>query len=185
MYFVPIFVVGLIYGGRDIDSDRHPYLLSLRNPTTKLHACAAFLVSPSLAMTAAHCFSDVTVPLLVFTSGNVSREISVDSVVTHPDWTGKITNGADMALIVLKFPLAGHPTLRVLPQPIPFDWEYGKLLHVLGWGLSSSDSRDSGIHAQLRLQGADLHYVPLIACNEMYREAGYGRRVLNLDMMCA
>ena len=112
--------------------------------------------------------------------GDVFREAPVDHVVEHPDWTGDVMDGADVALIVLKSPLEGHPTLKVLPQPDPATWVENKKLYVVGWGIvGDSGAVPSG------LQGGELLYHSVRVCNGMYRKAGFGRHVINGDMLCA
>ena len=166
---------GPIFGGHEVDINRHPYMISLRTSRSGSHDCAAVLVHPAYALAAASCVRDDSdLPYLLYPaqpcspgalSGNGCREagaegvakfemLSVSHVSRHPDWTGAVLDGADIAIIYLESPLEGHPTLRVLPQPDPADWEANKKLYVLGWGL---DFNDLGASPR-SLQGAELLY---------------------------
>ena len=196
---------GFIFGGREVDIQRHPYLFSLRASSTESHVCGAMLVHPAYALTAAHCVlrDDDTDDLWYLTqpscsleaaenNGNnngctgggvaMSEKHAVSRIQRHHDWKGDLKIGADLALIFLESPLEGHPTLRVLPQPDPEDWEENKKLYVVGWGLVDNHSGPSPMRS---LQGAELQYRSQRTCNDIYRKAGYGRHVTNPDMICA
>ena len=182
------------------DLKRHPYLISLRNPITRVHFCAAALISPSLALTAAHCVDTdrgghprpyAFVPRLCTEERAVDdgcdpqqtqsfTPVGVSESYKHESWTGSVSDGADIAVIFLSEPLHGHPTLKVLPQPDPADWEDLTKLYVVGWGIINSSNE-----LPEKLQAAELPYHPEPSCRALYSGAGFGPDTIKDGMLCA
>ena len=182
------------------DIKRHPYLISLRNPITRVHFCAAALISPSLALTAAHCVDTdrgghprpfAFVPRLCTEEGAADdgcdpqqtesfTPVGVSESVKHESWTGSVSDGADVAVIFLSEPLHGHPTIKVLPQPDPAEWEELTKLYVVGWGVINSSNE-----LPERLQAAELPYHSEPFCRALYSGAGFGPNTIKDDMLCA
>ena len=77
---------GAIIGGTP-DGDEHPYVAFVGDPVTRA-SCSATLVSPTLAVTAAHCFAPgATVVVFPYAAGpRDGRPPVVGRFVPHPDF---------------------------------------------------------------------------------------------------
>ena len=106
--------------------------------------------------------------------------VGVSESIQHESWTGSISDGADVAVIFLSEPLHGHPTLKVLPQPDPAEWEELTKLYVVGWGIINSSNE-----LPEKLQAAELPYHPGPSCRALYLAAGFDPNTIKDDMLCA
>jgi hypothetical protein len=111
---------GAIINGEP-DGNRHPYVVALRlvGPDGVANLCSGTLVSPTVVVTAGHCTTGVTAPVIVWNSPRVMGfpPASAGRAYTSPEYspTIDVPNTGDIGVVRLEF---GPPIL--LP-------EYGQL----------------------------------------------------------
>eukprot|EP00927_Polykrikos_kofoidii_P068629 TRINITY_DN63977_c0_g1_i1.p1 TRINITY_DN63977_c0_g1~~TRINITY_DN63977_c0_g1_i1.p1 ORF type:complete len:340 (-),score=30.53 TRINITY_DN63977_c0_g1_i1:205-1224(-) len=135
------------------------FALPTRGPDTDAWlGCGASIISPTFALSSAHCFGGGQSPCsgpkrLAVWVGHVKLETSMGmtqvvpiagtrsfrvkaEVVCHPGWDGKCSHGNDMALLKL------HGRLPKWVRPIPLDLHsnsaIGDTLVTIGYGLTES-----------------------------------------------
>jgi Trypsin len=107
---------GAILGGKP-DGDEHPYVAFVGDPVTR-QSCTAVLISPTVAVTAAHCFApSATVLVFPYADGPAGGPPTVGTFHPHPDFckppacTGDPSDPAffvtdDVAVVKLSQPVA-------------------------------------------------------------------------------
>ena len=90
--------------------------------------CAATLITESIALTAAHCFDEISTPFTVTIAG-VRHMVS--NVVINPcfDFDNDGPNGMDLAILKLDTPSAVNPIMVYTDGD-----EVGKIFTLVGWG---------------------------------------------------
>lgn len=117
--------------------------------------CSATLVAPDELVTAAHCIDGMrghlnngAVPYAVFGGHVRAGEVSFASEIVewgrHPDWTGSIQSGGDIAWIRI-----AEPNTQVPPMPLfagaAADLSPGEVLDFVGFGVTRDRGSDGGI----------------------------------------
>ena len=107
---------GAILGGQQ-DGDAHPYVAFVGDPVTRA-SCSATIISPTVAVTAAHCFAPgATVLVFPYADGPRGGPPVVGTFTPHPDFckppacTGDPSDPAffvtdDVAVVKLSQPVA-------------------------------------------------------------------------------
>jgi len=167
-----------VFGGRDSSADKFPYIASLRQPSDGQHFCTGALVAQTVVLTSAHCLEPrlggYEQPLVDFYRTCTScddesgvRRVAVSTSIKHPNWSGEVRDGADLALLVLSESLEG-PYLRVLPQQDPAQ-AFGDLqsFQFAGYGLVREEQ------VSVTLQEVELFYRRQGFCRQLYQTLGY------------
>mmetsp|Transcript_31157 Transcript_31157/g.88349 ORF Transcript_31157/g.88349 Transcript_31157/m.88349 type:complete len:523 (-) Transcript_31157:11-1579(-) len=184
-------VAPFVFGGERVDPARYPYIASLRRPDSEHHFCGGMLIAPDVVLTAAHCV-DPTLPnggelrplvhIGRFCRACGSEDIEValtKESITHPEWTGNILDGHDVALIMLDRALRTQPVRVVSAEAPAATLTAADVLTVAGWGFMDSTS----VLSNFLLEGS-LPYLNNRRCNLAYRQI-VDRDVVKPDMMCA
>uniref|UniRef100_A0AB38ZET7 limulus clotting factor C n=1 Tax=Oncocephalus sp. TaxID=2944721 RepID=A0AB38ZET7_9HEMI len=100
-----------IVGGKITEINEFPFMVLLKISRKKLRTCGASIISPDVVLTAAHCtFPFAGLKMYVGIGEHdvdrkdlapFARDIEVDKVIDHPDYSDK-TNTNDIALLILK-----------------------------------------------------------------------------------
>ncbi len=123
----------LIFGTVD---DGHPEAVALSRSG---HAfCTGTLVSPSVVATAAHCV-DMLVGdpnVTIFFGTDIEGEgvrIGVKDTIAHPMWTGDLSGGHDIGLLLMNFPV--DPDMAVALSHFDMSEEVGTTVERVGFGI--------------------------------------------------
>ncbi|EFA09208.2 serine protease P67 [Tribolium castaneum] len=133
-----------IIGGRPLPITAIPYQLSLR--LNSRHICGAAIVSPTLAVSAAHCFprpGAYSIKAGISSLNETGETIHVDRAQIHPKYD---SNGVDydIALAFLRCSLHYTPKIRPVALPRPDQpLRVGMVGIVSGWGVMFSNDDKS------------------------------------------
>lgn len=176
-----------VLNGNDADPDRYPYMVSLRKPRTGSHYCGGALITPNKVLTAAHCISKIFPnsgePNPVVRVGGIDSSTRADkyeeaqtlTAELHPDWTGSVVKGFDMAIITLDRNVSAKPVHVAAPDT---HLQGGTPLRVAGWGLHNPTEMSR------KLMYGDISVIPNKECNETFiRELKLG--FITDNMICA
>lgn len=113
--------------------------------------CTGTLVSPSVVATAAHCVDMAgNDPAVVIYFGsdaqnlNTGRRISTDRKWQNPNWTGNLSGGNDIALILMAFPNFDVEPIPLIPD-VPV---VGESLRRVGFGIYNQEGDSDGLKRQ-------------------------------------
>lgn len=129
----------LIFG--DID-DGHPEAVALSRNNRAF--CTGTLVSPSVILTAAHCIDqfgadpNATIFFGTDIEGGGVR-IGAAAVRTHPGWTGDLSGGNDIGMMLMDFPV--DPDLAVPLSHFDLSQEVGTEIERVGFGIYDAATR--------------------------------------------
>jgi len=144
-------LTAFIAEGVDAEKGRYPYMASVRSgsSTQDKHSCGGVLISENLVLTAAHCVTDghAVDPRIngqvvsvfvgahdVFATDDPDVEVheAVNATV-HPRWNDVVTDGFDIAMLVLG--VGSRKTPIGLPKPgMKIRKRQAETFTVLGWG---------------------------------------------------
>ncbi|MCC6335678.1 MAG: S1 family peptidase [Myxococcales bacterium] len=168
--------VDAIVGGV-VDDGGFPEVVALRltlavpDGGTEFRRCSGTLITPTVALTAAHCTTALLLPgatLVAMELQNNSPNpldggwLPAASWRPHPSWNTSTTTAYDLGLVKLNAPLAGAPSRpysrRTLGSP-----DVGRTMEVVGFGLTSSGASDFGLRrrVQLPLRGLQANLIEL------------------------
>ncbi|MEW5743491.1 MAG: trypsin-like serine protease [Myxococcota bacterium] len=146
--------------------------LNLRPPDGGLEfrRCSGTLITPTVAITAAHCTSALLLPgstLVAMEVQNLSPATDAGWTMTaswrpHPSWNTSTTTAFDIGLVKLSAPITG-----VTPRPFSrralTSADIGQPMDVVGYGITSSSGSDFGVRrrVQLPLRGLQTNLIEL------------------------
>lgn len=146
----------LIFG--DVD-EGHPAAVALSRFGRPF--CTGTLISPSVVLTAAHCVDmlagdpDVT----IFFGTDIREEgvrIGVRETIAHPGWTGNLSGGNDIGMLLMDFPV--DPELAIPLSLFDMTQEIGTEVERVGFGIY--DAATMAIDGQKRTGFTTVTQVP-------------------------
>jgi trypsin len=166
---VPAGPARAIVGGTVAAPGSHPYILSVQ--LNGQHVCGAALLSPTTAVTAAHCYAEnprntsISAGRQNITVAETSAQTrKVSSYVIHPRFDA-VTVDSDIAVLHWKEPLALNSRVGVVPYaPQGSGPPVGSSMDIAGWGVLNEDSREPS--AELRR--LDVPVLSDTACARRY-----------------
>mmetsp|Transcript_24898 Transcript_24898/g.69414 ORF Transcript_24898/g.69414 Transcript_24898/m.69414 type:complete len:295 (-) Transcript_24898:1086-1970(-) len=172
-----------VFNGKDSDGSQYPYLASLRDRNDN-HFCTGSLITPTVVLTAAHCILEAR-PVVEVHVGRTCTSCRDETgfqvgiaktTVTHPAWTGELSLGGDVALVILERPLEG-PFLKVLPvvdpEEVLVDLQF---VSAAGYGLVDNYNLAETV------QEAEIPFRSRLMCQNLYRAQN---TILPPDAICA
>ncbi|XP_063926396.1 trypsin-1-like [Zophobas morio] len=157
-----------IVGGTRIPITTAPYQLSLRR--WGRHLCGAALLSPTIAVSAAHCFSApgaYSIKAGITNLHEPGTVVHVNLSLVHPKFM-KSPADYDLAVLFLASPLPLSDKIKpvALPKEGPEGQVRGGMVgRVSGWGKASASSKN--VRSE-ELRAVDLPVVPQLKCNVTY-----------------
>lgn len=159
-----------IYGGTDISPGRYPYLTSLHFRgfiSGELHqTCGGSLITPSVVLTAAHCYDFIDVAIIGqynLTMSEVATydiyNITSEQKVVYPFYNNLTLDG-DFLLLFLDKPSVFSPVNVNANPDIPM---LGDILTVMGWG-----EEETGLHDVLP-EETEVKTKSNLWCNAAYQ----------------
>ncbi|XP_053547477.1 suppressor of tumorigenicity 14 protein [Bombina bombina] len=178
-----------IVGGVNADIGEWPWQVSLHTAKDG-HTCGASLVSPSILLSAAHCFQDMQgirySDPAVWTAylglhdqakrtSNKDVEVrKIKRIVAHKDFSD-FTYDNDIAVLELERPVTYTDFIQPICIPdSSYDFPAGKSIWVTGWGALSEGGSGAGI-----LQKAEIRIINQTECNKFLDDQ------LTVRMICA
>lgn len=180
-----------IINGVDVKEDEFPWVVSIgtafgsSNNLFQRHFCGGSYIGNQWVLTAAHCILDANNNLASPFSINVTvgdrdlrnigqlEVLNVSRVIPHPDYTGNVTQGADIALLKLSRS-PSIPTVKLTSNPSDLD-DAGVSSTTIGWGITEEDELSP------ILQKVNVPVVSNKVCNA---PQSYNGRIKD-DMICA
>ncbi|KAF2901185.1 hypothetical protein ILUMI_05003 [Ignelater luminosus] len=130
---------GRIVGGKSTEIEEHPYQLSFEE--FNKHQCGAVLITPNIAITAAHCTEALRAnsDYLTIRAGSSLVEkggqvVGITSMCDHPKYNNQIYD-YDISLLLLNQSLILGTNVQTIPlQPTHLEVPTGTVATVTGWG---------------------------------------------------
>ncbi|XP_037706647.1 putative serine protease 47 [Choloepus didactylus] len=185
-------VVGKVFGGQDVVAGQWPWQASLLYQG--LHLCGAVLIDSHWVLSTAHCFlnkshapKDYQVLLgntELYQQTQHTQKMSVNRIITHPDFEKFHPFGSDIAMLQLHLPVnfTSYITPACLPPPGMQLTTY-KSCWITGWGMLSEDTR---LLPPFHLQEGKVGLIENELCNMLYTQrTANGKKMVHEEMLCA
>ncbi|XP_056220632.1 chymotrypsin-like elastase family member 2A [Seriola aureovittata] len=178
-----------VIGGHDAKPNTWRWQISLQmdsyNDGSYYHLCGGTLIDSFFIMTAAHCILSMEASQYRVVVGEYNlyeydgseQFIRVEKITVHPQWTGDLAKGNDIAIMKLANPVYdnGYVAVADLPAPqqmLPHDF----ICYITGWGLMDYSGSVPAV-----LQVAPINVVEHSVCS---RPEWWGSIALR-SMVCA
>ncbi|XP_041824687.1 chymotrypsin-like elastase family member 2A [Melanotaenia boesemani] len=139
---------GRVIGGSDAKPNTWRWQVSLQldsySDGSFGHICGGSIVDSFHIMTAAHCilsmdanqYRVVVGEYNLFEYDGSEQFIRVETIIVHPDWTGDLAKGNDIALMKLANPVYNNGYVDIANLPYPDQMlPHGFTCYITGWGL--------------------------------------------------
>ncbi|KAM3593899.1 uncharacterized protein V6R79_024900 [Siganus canaliculatus] len=137
-----------VIGGHDASPNTWKWQISLQMDSYSdgsfYHICGGSIIDAFHIMTAAHCIISMDTSVYRVVAGEYNlyefdgteQFISVEKIIVHPEWTGDLGNGNDIAIMKLADSVYDNGSVAIanLPGPghtLPHDFR----CYITGWGL--------------------------------------------------
>ena len=170
---------GIIGGKKD---NRHPEVGALASNQRPF--CTGTLIARRVVLTAAHCVDAangylrgnaklqfrIDLPDPKGKDGYTSKFYDFDTnlMLNHPKWNKKLSNGADVALVILKEKVTEVKPMPHNASPLNSSWQ-GRQALFLGYGLIQSTPRSVSAN---RKYGTNLPIVKIVADRFVHQASG-------------
>lgn len=157
-----------IIGGDDVDITKVPYQLSLRYYGQ--HVCGAAILSPTVGITAAHCFPKqgaYSVKAGVTKLNEPGVVVHVHKALIHPKYSSD-SNDYDVAILFLSSSLPSNDHIQPIelpPSGANAQIHEGMIGRVTGWGVTRHGSKQ---HYNNELKGVELPVWEWSKCKDLY-----------------
>ncbi|XP_077306219.1 transmembrane protease serine 9-like [Lithobates pipiens] len=183
-------VASRIVGGADAGKGAWPWQVDLQ--INGISICGGSLISESVVLTAAHCFTKKNISIFKVYLGAyqltkledstvVAR--AVQNIVIHPNFTG---DSGDIALVILDKPVEFTPYILPVCLPSPtLQLPEGTLCWATGWGNTQQNVQ---LSSPGTLQEVQLALISNNNCEAMYQSlfrVKPSKPMIQADMMCA
>lgn len=183
-----------ILGGEISQDGAWPWIAALgyrtfENPETAWH-CGGTIISDKYILTAAHCLKPKHPEFILhkvklggndLTNDSDGFEISIDTVIPHPNYTFTKSNN-DIGLIKLKQPINFTRNVQPICLPKTSKLQTGNLVghnpFVIGWGVTNYGE---GAKSLSKLMQAQIPVIDNYSCNNSYSR--HGRKITN-EQIC-
>ncbi|KAM5227771.1 putative serine protease 47 [Ctenodactylus gundi] len=186
-------VAGKVYGGQDAMAGQWPWQASLLY--RGLHLCGAVLIDFYWLVSTAHCFrnksqSPESYQVLLgstqlYQKSQHTQKMSVNRIITHPDFEKFHPFGSDMAMLQLHWPVnfSSHVIPACLPPP-RMQLPSSTACWITGWGMLTEDKR---LSPPFSLQEAKVGLIDNELCNILYvQRTGKSKNCfIHEEMLCA
>uniref|UniRef100_A0A3B4XSG4 Chymotrypsin-like elastase family member 2A n=1 Tax=Seriola lalandi dorsalis TaxID=1841481 RepID=A0A3B4XSG4_SERLL len=159
-----------VIGGHDAKPNTWRWQISLQmdsyNDGSYYHLCGGTLIDSFFIMTAAHCilsqYRVVVGEYNLYEYDGSEQFIRVEKIDVHPQWTGDLAKGNDIAIMKLANPVYdnGYVAVADLPAPqqmLPHDF----ICYITGWGLMDYSGSVPAV-----LQVAPINVVEHSVCSQ-------------------
>ncbi|XP_076995717.1 putative serine protease 47 [Tamandua tetradactyla] len=185
-------VVGKIFDGQDVIAGQWPWQASLLYHG--LHLCGAVLIDSHWVLSAAHCFlnkshapKDYQVLLgntQLYQQTQHTQKMSVNRIITHPDFEKFHAFGSDIAMLQLHLPV--NFTSYIIPACLPppgVQLPAYKSCWITGWGMLSEKTP---LLPPFHLQEGKVSLMENELCNMLYVQRTLkSKKLVHEEMLCA
>uniref|UniRef100_H0XS24 Peptidase S1 domain-containing protein n=1 Tax=Otolemur garnettii TaxID=30611 RepID=H0XS24_OTOGA len=186
-------VVGKVYGGQNAEAGQWPWQASVLYKS--LHLCGAVLIDTHWLVSAAHCFFNKSRDLenyrvllgntQLYQQTQHTQKMSVNRIITHPDFEKFHPFGSDIAMLQLHLPV--NFTSYIVPICLPFpDMQLlsNASCWITGWGMLTEDV---SLTPPFNLQEGKVILIENMYCNILYKQSIGNSNIhsVHKDMVCA
>ncbi|XP_008589394.1 PREDICTED: putative serine protease 47 [Galeopterus variegatus] len=185
--------IGKIYGGQDAVAGQWPWQASLLYKGS--HLCGAVLIDSRWLVSTSHCFlnksqapEDYQVLLgntQLYQHTQHSQKMSVNRIISHPDFQKFYPFGSDIAMLQLHLPV--NFTSYVVPACLPppdMQLPSNASCWITGWGMLTEDMH---LSPPFSLQEGKVGIIENTFCNMLYEQrTGKDKNYpVREEMLCA
>uniref|UniRef100_A0A8C8YM73 Peptidase S1 domain-containing protein n=1 Tax=Prolemur simus TaxID=1328070 RepID=A0A8C8YM73_PROSS len=185
--------MGKIYGGQDAEAGQWPWQASLLYKGS--HLCGAALIDSHWLVSAAHCFFKKSRALenyqvllgytRLYQQTQHTQKMSVNQIITHPDFEKLHPFGSDIAMLQLALPV--DFTFYIAPVCLPsadMQLPSNASCWITGWGITNHAVR---LLPPFNLQEGKVILIENMFCNFLYGQitSTGNTYYVHEDMVCA
>lgn len=172
--------------GNEAEMHEFPWIVSIQSNQPGFlpsHFCGASIISPTLLLTASHCFlsspTRMNITFLVLGAHDITiREnlnLPIESVIIHPDYDSFFIQN-DIALIKLRNSIQFDEKIQPVCLPSRQSSFTNQRAAVAGWGMIQKNSK----YTESRLRKLNTRFLSYETCREHWIQTKF-----NTNMLCA